>query len=190
MVLETYWNLHFLNFKSRNTAQYIRGNLWEHWKSFLMLGQLVTIFVELIFSIKSFFFFFFRFSVAPAAYGNSQTTSQIRATVAGLCHSHSNGRSELRLEATIQLTATPDPLTHWTGPEIEPTSSWILIRFVSTESQGELLESFFRQVGLLIATQTGQMGFILGTLAHKIPGARYLTPLPHLLLFISDTSSR
>ena len=30
-------------------------------------------------------------------------------------------------------------LTHWTGPGIELASSWILVRFVSTEPQGELL---------------------------------------------------
>ena len=30
-------------------------------------------------------------------------------------------------------------LTHWVRPRIEPTSSWILVRFVSTAPQKELL---------------------------------------------------
>ena len=33
----------------------------------------------------------------------------IRAIAAGLRHSHSHARSELRLRPTPQLTATPDP---------------------------------------------------------------------------------
>ena len=40
-------------------------------------------------------FFFFAFWSALAAYGNSLARSQIRATAAGLCHSHSNAKSEL-----------------------------------------------------------------------------------------------
>ena len=34
-------------------------------------------------------------------------------------------------------------LTHWMRPGIEPASSWILVRFIITEPQGELLH-FFR----------------------------------------------
>ena len=30
-----------------------------------------------------------------------------------------------------QLTANTRPLTHWVRPEIEPVSSWILVRFVN-----------------------------------------------------------
>ena len=59
-----------------------------------------------------FFFFFglFPFSrAAPVAYGDPQARGLIRAGAAGLCHSHSNTRSELRLQPTPQLTATPDP---------------------------------------------------------------------------------
>ena len=47
-----------------------------------------------------FFFFFclFAFSRAtPAAYGGSQARGLIGAVAAGLCHSHSNARSELPL---------------------------------------------------------------------------------------------
>ena len=49
------------------------------------------------------------FRAAPAAYGGSQAKGLIRATAARLRHSHSNARSEPRLQPTPQLTATPDP---------------------------------------------------------------------------------
>ena len=41
-----------------------------------------------------FTFFFFLFRAAPTACGGSQARGQIRATAVGLCHSHSNARSE------------------------------------------------------------------------------------------------
>ena len=44
---------------------------------------------------------------APAAYGDSQAREQIGAVAASLCHS--NVGSELRLQPTPQLMATPDP---------------------------------------------------------------------------------
>ena len=49
------------------------------------------------------------FRATPAAYGDSQARGQIRATAAGLCHSHSNPRPKLCLRPTPQLMATPDP---------------------------------------------------------------------------------
>ena len=71
-----------------------------------------------------FFFFFFclLFRAAPMAYGGSQARSPIRATAAGLHYSHGNARS----------------LTHWVRPRIEPSSSWFLVGFVSTEPWREL----------------------------------------------------
>ena len=42
------------------------------------------------------------------AYGSSQARGPIGAVAAGLHHSHSNSGSELRLQPTPQLTATPD----------------------------------------------------------------------------------
>ena len=56
-----------------------------------------------------FFFFFFFFRAAPLAYGGSQARGRIGAADAGLHHSHSNTKSELHLQPTPQLTATPDP---------------------------------------------------------------------------------
>ena len=43
------------------------------------------------------------------AYGGSQARGIVGAVAAGLCHSHSNARSEPHLRPTSQLTATPDP---------------------------------------------------------------------------------
>ena len=54
------------------------------------------------------FFFFFSFRAAPAACGSSQARGQIKAAATGLYHSHSNSGSELHLQPTPQLTATPD----------------------------------------------------------------------------------
>ena len=44
-----------------------------------------------------------------ATFGGSQARGQIEATAAGLHHSHSNIRSEPRLQPTPQYTAMPDP---------------------------------------------------------------------------------
>ena len=57
-----------------------------------------------------FFSFFFVFSrAAPMAYGVSQARDLIGAVATSLCHSHSSTGSELRLQPTPQLRATPDP---------------------------------------------------------------------------------
>jgi len=53
--------------------------------------------------------FFLLFRAVPMAYGGSQAMSCIRATAAGLYHSHSNGGSQPLLRLTPQLTAVPDP---------------------------------------------------------------------------------
>jgi len=46
---------------------------------------------------------------APVAYGGSQARGPIGAVAASLRQSHSNAESEPHLQATLQLTATPDP---------------------------------------------------------------------------------
>ena len=46
---------------------------------------------------------------APTAYGGSQARGLIRAVAASLRQSHSNARSEPRLQPTPQLMATPNP---------------------------------------------------------------------------------
>ena len=52
---------------------------------------------------------FCSYRAAPAAYGGSQARGLTGATGAGLCHSHSNARSEPWLRPTPQFTATLDP---------------------------------------------------------------------------------
>ena len=46
---------------------------------------------------------------ASVAYGDSQARDPIRAVATSLRQSHSNVGSELRLQPTPQLRATPDP---------------------------------------------------------------------------------
>ena len=67
----------------------------------------------------------------PAAYRSSQTRGWIRAVAVALHHSHSNAKSELR------LGPTPEFQYPW-GCRIEPASSWIRVRFVSTEPRQKL----------------------------------------------------
>ena len=76
------------------------------------------------------FFFFCLFRVTPAAYGGSQARGQIGVAAASLCHSHSNAGS----------------LTHWARPGIKPAFSWILVGFVTTEPQWELLTTSIREI--------------------------------------------
>ena len=81
-------------------------------------------------------------------YESSQARGRIRAGAASLHQSHSNTRSEC-LQPTLQFTATLDPyLTQWAWPGIEPKSSQILVGFVSTEPQWELLEIYFNQYNI------------------------------------------
>ena len=54
-------------------------------------------------------FWFYCFLGLHPAYGNSQARGQIRAVAAGLHHSHSNTRSESRLQPTPQIMAVLDP---------------------------------------------------------------------------------
>ena len=56
-----------------------------------------------------FFFVFGLFRAAPMAYGGSQARGRIGAVAASLHQSHSDARSELRLQPTPQLMAMPDP---------------------------------------------------------------------------------
>ena len=56
-----------------------------------------------------FFFVFFPFKDSSVAYGGSQAKGLIGAVAAGLSQSHSNARSELRLQPTPQFMATLDP---------------------------------------------------------------------------------
>ena len=66
---------------------------------------------QLIYQLITFFFFFGLFAISravPTAYGGSQARGPIGAVASGLGQSHSNAGSELRLQPTPQLRATPD----------------------------------------------------------------------------------
>ena len=78
---------------------------------------------------------FWLFRAVLAAYGSSQTRGQIRATAAGLSRPH-----RIRATSVIYTTAQGNAgiPTHRARPGIEPASSWILARFVSTAPQWEL----------------------------------------------------
>ena len=66
--------------------------------------------ISLFFFITFFFLVFCPFfRAAPAAFGDSQARDPIGAVAAGLHHSHSNARSEPRLQPTPQLMAVLDP---------------------------------------------------------------------------------
>ena len=92
--------------------------LWEHFSLLFCFPRIeiypfkkIYLFIYFIFYFYLFLFFFFVFlpflGPLPAAYGGSQARGQIRAVAAGL--HHSNAGSELRLQPTPQLTATPYP---------------------------------------------------------------------------------
>ena len=103
----------------------------------VVLWNVLFSLVALFLGEEDFFFFFLLFRTTLLAYGSSQTRGQIGATAAGKHHSHINTSSEPCLWPTPQLTAVPDP---WptVRPRIKPTSSWILIRFISSEPQWNL----------------------------------------------------
>ena len=69
------------------------------------------------------FLFFVFFRATPVMYGNSQAPSRIRDVATGLHRSHSNARF----------------LTYRARPGIKPASSWILVWFITTKPQWELL---------------------------------------------------
>jgi len=66
------------------------------------------------------FVLFGLFRAVSAAYECSQARSWIRAIAASIHHSHSNAES----------------LTHWARPGIEPASSWMIVRFISLNHNG------------------------------------------------------
>ena len=70
----------------------------------------VDTFIFILFIYLFIYFVFLLFLWAtPVAYGGSQARGPIGAVATGLRQSHSNAGSELRLQPTPQLTATPDP---------------------------------------------------------------------------------
>ena len=72
----------------------------------------IDIFSNYMFEIR---FFSFLFRAAPMTYGSSQARGRIGATGTGLCHSHSNARSEPHLQPTPQLMEMPNSQPTWQG---------------------------------------------------------------------------
>ena len=70
------------------------------------------------------------FRAAPTAYGGSQARGPIRATAAGLHHSHSNVGSELSATYII-AHGNAGSLIPWARPGTKPETSWFLVGFVS-----------------------------------------------------------
>ena len=97
---------------------------WQSWVFFgfgltqgpnfcLHFHMVVSLWAALFKSLRP----FLSFRAAPSAYGGSQARVWIGATAAGLHHSHSNSRS----------------LSYWARPGIEPASSRMLVRVISTK---------------------------------------------------------
>ena len=90
----------------------------------------------------SFFYLFNYFclfrAATPALYGGSQAKGQIGAVATALCHSHSNVRSKPHPVTYTTAHGNAGSLTQWARPGIKPASSWMLIRFISTEPWQEL----------------------------------------------------
>ena len=76
-------------------------------------------------------FVLFILRATNGACGSSQARGRIRATGTGLCHGHGNLGSELHLQPTPQLLATPDPNPLSRGRDrahILMDASWVLFR--------------------------------------------------------------
>ena len=89
--------------------------------------------------LKFFYFLFFLlFRATPTAYVSTQARGRTGATAASLQQPQQH---QIRAECVTYPTAhgNSGSTTHWARPRIEPTSSWILVAFVSTVPQQELL---------------------------------------------------
>ena len=96
---------------------------------------------SILFSQTIFIYLFIcLFMATPKAYGGSWARGQIGAATARLCHSHNSARPEPCLRVATYTTAHSNAgsLTHLARPGIKPASSWILVRFLSTEPWWEL----------------------------------------------------
>ena len=130
------------------------------------------------------FFFFFR--AAPTAYGCSQAKCWIRAEAAGLCHSHSNDRSEpvCDLHHSSQQCRILNPLSE---ARIKPATSWFLVGFVSPVPRWELPTCIFYMVILtLCSLRVGVSMFLLWIKLFPSkftcwgPNPKYLRTWPYL----------
>ena len=93
--------------------------------------------------LEFYFILVFFFFLQGCTHGiwSSQARGWIGAATVGLCHSHSNPDPCLVFDIDI-AHSNARSLTQWVRPGIEPASSWILVRFVTTEPQWDLPMNF------------------------------------------------
>ena len=87
------------------------------------------------------FFFFFFLELHLQHLKVPRLGVELELQLLGLHHSHSNVKSEPPREDSATYTtacSNTGSLTHQARPEVEPASSWILVRFVSPAPQWEL----------------------------------------------------
>ena len=119
----------------RSTVQNIfrrSGNVTKDLGSHIILWFNSIVFL-FSFLLLLFCFVCLLFRATHVAFGSSQTRGWIiGAAAAGLCHSHSKARSELHLRPTYAAVCGNDAsLTIWVRLGFKPTSSWILMGFVT-----------------------------------------------------------
>ena len=93
--------------------------------------------------VLSFLFFFWLFKNKLVAYESSQAWGWIIATAASHSLSHSNTGIWATCATYTTAHGNAKSLTHWVRPGIKPSSSWILVGFVSAAPQQELPRPFF-----------------------------------------------
>ena len=82
------------------------------------------------------FFFFPLFRAINTGYGSSQAKGRIRAVAAALPHSHNNVGWIRATSATCNTAhSNTSSLIHLARPGIKPTSSWILVGFITAGPQ-------------------------------------------------------
>ena len=113
-------------------------------------------------------FIYCLFRATLVAHGGSQARGLIGEIAVGLCHSHSNARSEPHLWPTHHGSGQPRSLTHWARPGIKSATSWILVRFLNHWATKGLLRKN------LISGYVHEIGLWVGS--HN---STYSTPLPH-----------
>ena len=114
-------------YQSTNLMQSLLNHLWHF---FTELEQTIQL-------------FFFSFKVTPMTYGSSLARGWIRATYS--CWPMPQPKQHEIQAFSTTYTATHSntrSLTHWARPGMKPASSWVLVGFVSTVSQWELIPKF------------------------------------------------
>ena len=133
----------------KNEIYYLDHDHALPWCTYMKTHQSTHLkYVHIVICPFFFFFFFFPFRATPAVFGSSGARGHIGAATAGLHHSHSNTTSEP--SATYTTThGNAGYLTHRMRPGIKPTSSWMLVGFIATEPQQELLSTHFKYMQIL-----------------------------------------